>query len=82
MPKMKGEVVEKNLTKSGNIKLVLKQKEDDCTVYVLKRNKNLFGEAGKVRKGDFVHVALRTHLGKKYCTKITRQKEQRLDSWV
>ncbi len=79
MPKRKGVVVEKLLTKSGNIKLVLR---DNDVVYVLKRNKNLFEEAGKLREGDFVSVMLRTHLGKQYCTKISRQKEKRLDSWV
>lgn len=78
MLKMQGEIIEKSHTKSGNIKLVLK----DDSVYVLKRNKNLFEEASKVWEGDRVSLVLRQHLRKYYCTKITRQKERRLDEWV
>ena len=50
MPKMQGEVVEKGITKNGNIKLGLKRRDDDCTVYVLKRNKNCLKNLAKFEK--------------------------------
>jgi len=79
LPKKKDEVVEKTLTKSKNLKFVLKNKS---IFYVLKRNKNLYKEASEVEIGDKVSVALRTHLGRQYCVKFTRKrKEHKLQEW-
>ena len=59
IPKAKRKVVEKSLTKSGNVKLVIKTKKE-IVFYILKKNKNLFEEAAKVKLGDVIGIALRT----------------------
>lgn len=80
MPKKTGKVTDTEVTKSGNIKLVFDETEK---VYVLRKNKNLYDEASLLVPGDYVMVALRSHLGKQYCTKVVRKrKEERLDTWI
>jgi len=80
IPKAKGKVVEKSLTKSGNVKLVIKTKKE-IVFYILKKNKNLFEEAAKVKLGDVIGIALRTQLGKYYCVKLSRSEEKQLQEW-
>lgn len=113
LPKAKGTVLESSLTKSGNIKLVLKRGEkkerkekkgnikeninrnisENITFYVLKRNKNLFEAASRVKEGDAVSVALRSSLGKSYCVRLNEKpdnrreklgssRERKLSDWV
>lgn len=72
MPKKKGAVVRKEVTKSGNLKLVLKTKKGEELVYVLKRNKNLYATAQELAVGDSVGVSLRRYLGKMYCTRLVK----------
>jgi len=83
MPKKKGILLKKEMTKSGNIKLVLQTKKREERVYVLKRNKNLHATAQQLAVGDSVGVSLRRYLGKMYCTrlakveyKVTRKKKE------
>ncbi len=68
MKKKSGKVKSITKTKSKNIRITF---DDKSRVYVLKRNKNLFETAEKLKKNDEISVALRTYLGKSYCTKIT-----------
>ena len=72
IPKALGKVVEKSLTKSGNIRVILKGKSE-VKFFVLKRNKNLFETASKLMEGDVVSVALRTQLGKQYAVKLIKK---------
>ncbi len=72
MPKKKGILLKKEMTKSGNIKLVLQTKKREERVYVLKRNKNLHATAQQLAVGDSVGVSLRRYLGKMYCTKLAK----------
>ncbi len=82
IPKAKGKVLEKSLTKSGNVKFVLERKKGNVTFYVLKRNKNLFAAASGIGRGDEVSVALRSSLGKSYCVKLSQSQERRLGEWT
>jgi len=68
MRKKAGKIKSVTKTKSGNIRIMF---EDKIRVYVLKRNNNLFEIAGKLKKNDNISVALRTYLGKSYCTRVT-----------
>lgn len=70
MPRKKGVLIKKETTKSGNIKLVLKTKKGEESVYVLKRNKKLYEVAQSLVVGDTVSVSLRRYLGKFYCTRV------------
>jgi len=70
MSKAAGKVLSKSMTKSGNYRLVLEKGETRKTIYVLKKNQNLFAVAEGIKKGDKVTAALRRYLGKMYCTKI------------
>lgn len=76
MPRKKGTLLKKEITKSGNVKLVLKTKKGEESVYVLKRNKNLYATAQELAAGDNVGVSLRRYLGKMYCTKLARSEEK------
>lgn len=79
IPKWEGVVIEKAITKSGNIKFVL---DKGITFYVLKRNKNLFETASKIQNDDRISVALRMQLGKRYCVKLTQKKQDtKLANW-
>ena len=82
IPKAKGKVIEKGLTKSGNIKLVIKSGKKDIVFYVLKKNKNIFETASQINVGENISVAMRTHLGKHYCVKLSRSDDKQLDEWV
>lgn len=75
MPKKKGILVKREITKSGNIKLVLKTKKSEERVYVLKKNKNLYTTAQELAGGDTVGVSLRRYLGKMYCTRLVKSAE-------
>ncbi len=77
LPKKKGEVTAVGMTKSGNAKISM----ENLAFFVLKRNKNLFAEAQKIRIGEIVSVALRTQLGRYYCVKLSRSKDMVLSKW-
>lgn len=81
IPKAKGEVVRKSLTKNGNIKIILKTGKKEIIFYVLKRNKNLYEEASKVEAGEMISAALRTQLGKYYGVKLSRSEDKQLQKW-
>lgn len=66
MPRLKCRLKKKSTTKSGNLKLDMEKQ----TVYVLKRNNNLFRIADAARKSDVLSIAARRHLGRLYCTKV------------
>lgn len=70
MPRKKGVLIKKEVTKSGNIKLVLKTKRGEESMYVLKKNKNLYATAQELTVEDSVGVSLRRYLGKMYCTRL------------
>lgn len=72
MPQKKGIVLKKELTKSGNMKVVLETKKGEESVYVLKRNKNLYATAQLLTVGDTAGVSLRRYLGKMYCTRLVK----------
>ena len=87
MPRKKGTLLKKEITKSGNIKLWLDTKKGEEKVYVLKRNKNLYATAQELATGDSVGVSLRRYLGKMYCTRlmksVRREKDGKdLRKWV
>lgn len=67
MPKKKGTVKSVTLTKTGNIRVTF---EDNSKAYVLKKNKNLFEVAEKLKQNDVISIATRRYLGKMYCTRI------------
>ncbi len=77
MPKKKGILMKREVTKSGNMKVVLKTKKGEESVYVLKRNKNLYATAQELTVGDTVGVSLRRYLGKMYCTKLARSDKKK-----
>lgn len=77
MPKKKGVLIKKEVTKSGNVKLVLKTKKGEESVYVLKKNKNLYATAQELTLGDCTGVSLRRYLGKMYCTKLARSEKNK-----
>ena len=70
MRKKEGKIESITKTKSGNIRITF---DDKTRVYILKKNKNLFESAEKLKKDDTISVALRTYLGKSYCTKLTKK---------
>ncbi|MBS3139169.1 hypothetical protein J4207_05690 [Candidatus Woesearchaeota archaeon] len=70
MPKKKGTVKSVTLTKTGNIRVTF---EDNSKAYVLKKNKNLFEVAEKLKQNDVISIATRRYLGKMYCTRIVKK---------
>ncbi len=78
MPRKKGTLLKKEMTKNGNIKLVLKTKKGDESVYVLKKNKNVYATAQELAVGDSVGVSLRRYLGKMYCTKLVQSEKNKI----
>lgn len=54
---VKGEVIKKSRTKSGNIKLRIKAGEDKYTFIVIKTHKERFALAEKLKKGCLVSVS-------------------------
>lgn len=83
VPRTKGELREKSLTKNGNVKLVLISNDGEShTVYVLKRNKNLFEKTATIQVGDFVSTILLRYLSRYFCTKIDVKKDARLTKWL
>lgn len=68
MKKRTGKIKSITKTKSDNIRITF---DDKTRVYVLKKNKNLFESAEKLKKNETISVALRTYLGKSYCTKLS-----------
>jgi|SRR3989338_10383966 len=78
LKKLKGKVTEISKTKSGNLKLII----NETSVYVLKRNKNLYATAETIKQNEMISVALRTHLGKYYVLKITKQKDKTLGEFT
>ena len=72
-PKSNGKILNKSMTKNGNVKLVLQTAKGDKTVYVLKRNSNLFETASQIAVGDTISVTLRRYLGKLYCVKLVKK---------
>jgi len=77
MPKKKGILLKKEVTKSGNMKLVFQTKKGEESVYVLKRNKNLLATTQQLAVGDKVGVSLRRYLGKMYCTRLAKAQDTR-----
>ena len=70
MRKKVGKVKSVTKTKSNNIRITF---DDSTKVYVLKKNSNLFEIAQKLKKNNTISVAVRTYLGKMYCTKISKK---------
>ena|SRR3989338_2230147 len=75
MPKASGKVLSKELTKKGNIRLIIGGKKQR-TIYILKKNTNLFTTAQTIQVGNEISVVLRRYLGKMYCTKIAQKSQK------
>lgn len=67
-PRQKGIITKKASTKSGSISLTI---ADKTTVYVLKKNKNLYEIAQKTKVGNTISVAGRRWLGKLIAEQIS-----------
>ncbi len=72
-PKIKEIVSKITETKKGNLKL----KAGDETIYVLKKNKNLFNTAKEIKISDEVFVSGRRWLGKFYAEKLSVKKKEK-----
>ncbi len=70
MPKSSGKVIGKSLTKSGNLRFIIEKGKSQKTIYILKKNMNLFAMAETIQQGDEISATLRRYLGKMYCTKL------------
>ena len=76
--RVKGKVIEKGLTKKGNIKLVVQKGEDKYGFVIIKSHKERYALAEKLTKGSLVSAEGINKFRTIICTKL--KKIQRIDS--
>lgn len=70
-PKVKGKLIAKEITKTNNIALRIETRNEVKTVYVIKKNPNLYQMAQTLSLNATLHLTTRRYLGRLYALKIT-----------
>ena len=85
--RLKGRLAEKSKTKKGNIRLIVKNREDQVSVVVVKTHKERFLLASELEINDAVSVVAIKNFRAAICTGLKRIEnfddsvQMRLDSW-
>ena len=85
--RFKGRLVKKSKTKKGNIRLVVKARDDQISVVVIKSHKDRFALASELKVNDAVSVVAISKFRAAICTSLKRidnfddSRQLSLDSW-